>query len=43
VTTDKIERANYEACVFKVFDVRESSQDNPPIPSFWGLVESGNR
>ena len=38
-----VAKANYKARGFKVYDVRESSQDNPPIPSFWDLVEAGTR
>ena len=34
-------KANYEARGFRVFEVVESD-DNQPIPSFWGLVDAGD-
>ena len=34
---------NYEARGFKVVEAREEEQENEPIPSFWDLVEAGDR
>lgn len=36
-------RANYEARGFRVVETIEDETENEPIPSFWDLVEAGDR